>query len=72
MPLVNGETVGIEFAHKDAQLAVEFMREIIRTVLLPAPEIAKIICRIVGPGGVSPLSALIFDGYGARKAKRVK
>jgi len=31
LPLVNGETVGIEFAHKNAQLAAEFMREIIRT-----------------------------------------
>jgi len=31
LPVVNGETVGIEFAHKNAQLAVEFMREIIRT-----------------------------------------
>jgi len=26
LPLVNGETVGIEFAHKNAQLAAEFMR----------------------------------------------
>jgi len=31
LPVVNGETVGIEFAHKNAQLAVEFMRQIIRT-----------------------------------------
>ena len=31
LPVVNGETVGIEFAHKNAQLAVEFMREIIRS-----------------------------------------
>jgi len=31
LPVVNGETVGIEFAHQNAQLAVEFMREIIRT-----------------------------------------
>jgi hypothetical protein len=30
LPLVNGETVGIEFAHKNAQLAVEFMREIVK------------------------------------------
>jgi sugar phosphate isomerase/epimerase len=29
LPVVNGETVGIEFAHKNAQLAAEFMREII-------------------------------------------
>ena len=28
--MVNGETVGIEFAHKNAQLAAEFMREIIK------------------------------------------
>jgi sugar phosphate isomerase/epimerase len=31
LPTVNGETVGIEFAHKNAQLAAEFMREIIRS-----------------------------------------
>src|SRR5262249_28929337 len=31
LPVVNGETVGIEFAHKNAELAAEFMREIIRT-----------------------------------------
>ena len=31
LPVVNGETVGIEFAHKNAQLAAEFMREIIHT-----------------------------------------
>ena len=31
LPLVNGQTVGIEFAHKNAQLAAEFMREIIRS-----------------------------------------
>ena len=30
LPVVNGETVGIEFAHKNAQLAAEFMREIVR------------------------------------------
>lgn len=30
LPVVNGETVGIEFAHKNAQLASEFMREIIK------------------------------------------
>ena len=30
LPVVNGETVGIEFAHKNARLAAEFMREIIR------------------------------------------
>ena len=31
LPVVNGETVGIEFAHKNAQLAAEFMRGIIQT-----------------------------------------
>jgi hypothetical protein len=31
LPVVSGETVGIEFAHKNAQLAAEFMREIIKT-----------------------------------------
>jgi sugar phosphate isomerase/epimerase len=30
LPVVNGETVGIEFAHKNAQLAAEFMGEIIK------------------------------------------
>ena len=30
LPVVNGETVGIEFAHKNARLAAEFMREIVR------------------------------------------
>jgi len=28
--MVNGETVGIEFAHKNAQLTVEFMRQIVK------------------------------------------
>lgn len=31
LPVVNGDTVGIEFANKNAQLAAEFMREIIRS-----------------------------------------
>jgi len=31
LPVVNGETVGIDFAHKNARLAAEFMREIIKT-----------------------------------------
>ncbi len=30
LPVVNGETVGIEFAHKNAQLAAEFMRDIVK------------------------------------------
>lgn len=40
LPVVNGETVGIEFAHKNAQLAAEFMREIIQTEYCkkPAPQ----------------------------------
>jgi sugar phosphate isomerase/epimerase len=29
-PLVDGQTVGIEFAHKNAELAAEFMREILK------------------------------------------
>jgi len=31
LPVVNGETVGIEFAHKNAQLAAEFMRDIVKS-----------------------------------------
>ena len=31
LPVANGETVGIEFANKNAQFAAEFMREIIRS-----------------------------------------
>src|SRR6266567_4591225 len=30
LPVVNAETVGIEFAHKNARLAAEFMREIVK------------------------------------------
>jgi predicted O-methyltransferase YrrM len=30
LPAVNGRTVGIEFAHEQAGLAVEFMRGLIR------------------------------------------
>jgi hypothetical protein len=43
LPVVNGETVGIEFAHKNAQLAAEFMREIIRAEYSkkPAPQASK-------------------------------
>jgi len=37
LPVVNGATVGIEFAHKNAQLAAEFMREIIRTEYAKKP-----------------------------------
>lgn len=31
LPKVNGETVGVEFAHHNAKLAVEFLREIIKS-----------------------------------------
>ncbi len=37
LPVVNGETVGIDFADKNAQLAAEFMREIIRSESLAKP-----------------------------------
>jgi sugar phosphate isomerase/epimerase len=37
LPVVNGETVGIEFAHKNAQLAAEFMREIIKAEYAKKP-----------------------------------
>ena len=32
LPVVNGQTVGVEFAHKNAQLAAEFMKGIIEEV----------------------------------------
>jgi len=35
LPVVQGETVGIEFAHKNAQLAAEFMREIVKAECRP-------------------------------------
>jgi sugar phosphate isomerase/epimerase len=45
LPKVNGQTVGIEFAHKNARLAAEFMREIVedskRNVSKPELEAAK-------------------------------
>ncbi len=31
LPVVNGQTLGIEYAHQNAQLAAEFMRDMIRT-----------------------------------------
>jgi hypothetical protein len=37
LPVVNGETVGIEFAHKNARLAAEFMREIVRAEYAKQP-----------------------------------
>ncbi|MDB5355570.1 MAG: sugar phosphate isomerase/epimerase [Phycisphaerales bacterium] len=33
LPTVNGQTVGIEYAHHNAQLAVEFMRDLIRSTM---------------------------------------
>jgi hypothetical protein len=30
LPIIDGETVGIEFAHHNARLAAEFMRDIVR------------------------------------------
>jgi sugar phosphate isomerase/epimerase len=41
LPVVNGETVGIEFAHKNARLAAEFMREIIKAEYATKPTPAK-------------------------------
>jgi sugar phosphate isomerase/epimerase len=40
LPVVNGETVGIEFAHKNAKLAAEFMREIVKAEFGPKPPAA--------------------------------
>ena len=37
LPVVKGETVGIEFAHKNAQLAAEFMREIVKAEYTARP-----------------------------------
>lgn len=37
LPVANGETVGIEFAHKNARLAAEFMRGIIREAAKSVP-----------------------------------
>jgi len=37
LPIVNGQTVGIEFADKNARLAAEFMREIVKTVAAETP-----------------------------------
>ncbi|HWD19452.1 MAG TPA: sugar phosphate isomerase/epimerase family protein [Verrucomicrobiae bacterium] len=38
LPRINGETVGIEFAHANAQLAAEFMRQIVREAATPPRE----------------------------------
>ncbi len=36
LPVVNGQTVDIGYAHHNAQLAAEFMRELIDAELVPA------------------------------------
>jgi sugar phosphate isomerase/epimerase len=36
LPVVNGQTVDIEYAHQNAELAAEFMRELIDSELVPA------------------------------------
>jgi hypothetical protein len=36
LPVVNGQTVDIGFAHHNAQLAAEFMRELIESELVTA------------------------------------
>ncbi len=42
LPVVNGETVGIDFAHKNARLAAEFMRGIIREAkAMPAAPVER-------------------------------
>jgi sugar phosphate isomerase/epimerase len=42
LPVVKGETVGIEFAHKNAQLAVEFMREIVKSEYTARPAVEEL------------------------------
>jgi len=32
LPVIDGQTVGIEYADKNAQLAAEYMRGLIRTI----------------------------------------
>ena len=39
LPKVNGEPVGIEFADKNAQLAAEYMRAIVKSVPSPAASV---------------------------------
>jgi hypothetical protein len=36
LPVVDGQTVGIEYAHQNAQLAAEFMRDMIESETAPA------------------------------------
>ena len=36
LPVVNGQTVDIEYAYQNARLAAEFMRELIDAELVPA------------------------------------
>ena len=40
LPVVNGQTVGIEFADRNAELAAEFMRGIIHSMTDSAPKVA--------------------------------
>jgi len=42
LPAVNGETVGIEFAHKNSQLAAEFMREIVKAAYTTRPAVEEL------------------------------
>jgi len=45
LPMVNGQTVGIDYAHKNARLAAEFMREIVDQASgkrVPPPELAAV------------------------------
>jgi sugar phosphate isomerase/epimerase len=42
LPVINGQTVGIEFADKNAQLAVEFMRTIIKEAYAKKPAAAAL------------------------------
>ncbi len=36
LPVVNGQTVDISYAHQNARLAAKFMRELIASELVPA------------------------------------
>ena len=51
LPMVNGETVGIEFAHKNAQLAAEFMREIVKAECGPSRRLR---------GGAGPVRRSVY------------
>ena len=41
LPVVDGQTVDIEFAHQNAQLAAEFMREMIEAETLVARDVSS-------------------------------